>query len=164
MGLALDGRAVTLPDPAVYAAPIAFNVVPLAGAIVDDGSRETDEEQKLRNESRKILHIPDLRASATCVRVPVFTGHGLAINAGFEREITPEQALELLSRAPGVIVTDVPAPLAAAGRDEVLAGRVRSDQAAPEVRGLSLFVVADNLRKGAALNAVQVAEAYLARR
>ncbi len=163
-GLALDGRAVTVPDPAVYAAPIAFNVVPLAGSLVDDGSLETDEEQKLRNESRKILHIPDLRVSGTCVRVPVFTGHSLAIHAEFAGVITPEEALDLLKNAPGVVVTDVPNPLDAAGRDEVFVGRVRADQAAPEGKGLVLFVVGDNLRKGAALNAVQIAEELLARR
>ncbi|MFC7489124.1 MULTISPECIES: aspartate-semialdehyde dehydrogenase [unclassified Knoellia] len=162
--LALDGRAVTLPEPNVYAVPVGFNVIPLAGSIVDDGSLETDEEQKLRHESRKILHIPELRVSGTCVRVPVFTGHSLAIHAEFADDITPEHALELLGKAPGVIVTDVPNPLEAAGRDEVFVGRVRVDQAAPAGRGLTLFVVGDNLRKGAALNAVQVAEELLARR
>ena len=163
-GLALDGRAVELPEAQVYAVPVGFNVVPLAGSIVDDGSLETDEEQKLRNESRKILHAPELRVSGTCVRVPVFTGHSLAIHAEFERDITPEEALDLLKNAPGVVVTDVPNPLEAAGRDEVFVGRVRVDQAAPEGKGLVLFVVGDNLRKGAALNAVQIAEALLARR
>jgi aspartate-semialdehyde dehydrogenase len=163
-GLALDGRAVKVPDPNVYAVPVAFNVVPLAGSIVDDGSLETDEEQKLRNESRKILHIPDLRVSGTCVRVPVFTGHSLAIHAEFAEDISPEEALELLGKAPGVVVTDVPNPLEAAGRDEVYVGRVRADQAAPEGKGLILFVVGDNLRKGAALNAVQIAEELLKRR
>jgi aspartate-semialdehyde dehydrogenase len=163
-GLALDGRAVDVPAPQLYAVPVAFNVVPLAGSIVDDGSLETDEEQKLRNESRKILHIPDLRVSGTCVRVPVFTGHSLAIHAEFERDITPDEALDLLKNAPGVIVTDVPNPLEAAGRDEVFVGRVRTDQAAPEGKGLVLFVVGDNLRKGAALNAVQIAEELLKRR
>ncbi len=162
--LALDGRAVEVPEAQVYAVPVGFNVVPLAGSIVDDGSLETDEEQKLRNESRKILHAPDLRVSGTCVRVPVFTGHSLAIHAEFERDITPEEALDLLKNAPGVVVTDVPNPLEAAGRDEVFVGRVRVDQAAPEGKGLVLFVVGDNLRKGAALNAVQIAEALLARR
>jgi aspartate-semialdehyde dehydrogenase len=163
-GLALDGRAVKVPDPNVYAVPVAFNVVPLAGSIVDDGSLETDEEQKLRNESRKILHIPDLRVSGTCVRVPVFTGHSLAIHAEFADDISPAEALELLGKAPGVVVTDVPNPLDAAGRDEVFVGRVRADQAAPEGKGLNLFVVGDNLRKGAALNAVQIAEELLKRR
>ena len=163
-GLALDGRAVKVPDPNLYAVPVAFNVVPLAGSIVDDGSFETDEEQKLRNESRKILHVPDLRVSGTCVRVPVFTGHSLAIHAEFAEDISPAEALELLGRAPGVVVTDVPNPLEAAGRDEVFVGRVRADQAAPEGKGLNLFVVGDNLRKGAALNAVQIAEELLKRR
>jgi aspartate-semialdehyde dehydrogenase len=162
--LALDGRAVTVPDPHLYAVPVGFNVVPLAGSIVDDGSLETDEEQKLRNESRKILHLPDLRVSGTCVRVPVFTGHSLAIHAEFAEDISPAEALELLGRAPGVVVVDVPNPLDAAGRDEVFVGRVRADQAAPEGKGLNLFVVGDNLRKGAALNAVQIAEELLKRR
>ncbi len=162
--LALDGRAVAVPEPNVYAVPVGFNVIPLAGSIVDDGSLETDEEQKLRNESRKILHVPDLRVSGTCVRVPVFTGHSLAIHAEFADDISPERALELLAKAPGVVVTDVPNPLEAAGRDEVFVGRVRADQSAPEGKGLVLFVVGDNLRKGAALNAVQVAEELLKRR
>ena len=162
--LALDGRAVQIPAPNVYAVPVGFNVIPLAGSIVDDGSLETDEEQKLRNESRKILHIPDLLVSGTCVRVPVFTGHSLAIHAEFADDITPERALELLAKAPGVVVTDVPNPLEAAGRDEVYVGRVRVDQSAPEGKGLVLFVVGDNLRKGAALNAVQIAEELLKRR
>jgi len=163
-GLALDGRAVPLPAPNVYAVPVGFNVIPLAGSIVDDGSLETDEEQKLRHESRKILHVPDLRVSGTCVRVPVFTGHSLAIHAEFADDLSPERALELLGKAPGVVVTDVPNPLDAAGRDEVFVGRVRVDQAAPQGRGLTLFVVGDNLRKGAALNAVQVAEELARRR
>jgi len=162
--LALDGRAVTVPEPKVYAVPVGFNVIPLAGSIVDDGSLETDEEQKLRNESRKILHIPDLRVSGTCVRVPVFTGHSLAIHAEFAEDLTPDEALALLAKAPGVVVTDVPNPLDAAGRDEVFVGRVRVDQAAPDGKGLVLFVVGDNLRKGAALNAVQIAEELLKRR
>ncbi len=162
--LALDGSAVDLPDPAVYAVPVGFNVVPLAGSVVDDGSLETDEEQKLRHESRKILHLPDLPVSGTCVRVPVFTGHSLAVHAEFEREIAPDEAVALLAGAPGVVVTNVPNPLQATGRDEVFVGRVRTDQAAPEGRGLSLFVVGDNLRKGAALNAVQILEELAARR
>ncbi len=157
-GLALDGCAVTLPDPNVYVAPIAFDVVPLAGSIVDDGSEETDEEQKLRNESRRILHTPDLAVSGTCVRVPVYTGHTLTIHAEFAGDIMPDQARALLAEAPGVRVVDVPTPLEAAGRDEVLVGRIRHDQAVDGNRGLVLVVSGDNLRKGAALNAVQVAE------
>lgn len=156
--LALDGRAVALPSPEVYAAPIAFDVVPLAGSIVEDGSEETDEEQKLRNESRRILHIPDLKVSGTCVRVPVFTGHTLTIHAEFAGAITPDQAREVLASAPGVRLVDVPTPLEAAGRDEVLVGRIRQDQAVEAGRGLVLVVSGDNLRKGAALNAIQVAE------
>ena len=162
-GLALDGRAVTLPEPGVYVAPIAFDVVPLAGSIVDDGSEETDEEQKLRNESRRILHTPDLAVSGTCVRVPVYTGHTLTIHAEFAGDITPDQARALLAEAPGVRVVDVPTPLEAAGRDEVLVGRIRHDQAVEGNRGLVLVVSGDNLRKGAALNAVQVAEVVAAR-
>ena len=162
--LAVDGSALTLPSPQIYKVPVGFNVVPVAGSIVDDGSLETDEEQKLRNESRKILHAPDLRVSGTCVRVPVFSGHSLAIHAEFDRDISPEEALEILGQAPGVVVTDVPNPLEATGKDEVYVGRVRADQAAPEGKGLVLFVVGDNLRKGAALNAVQIAEALVARR
>ena len=157
-GLALDGRAVTLPDPQVYVAPIAFDVVALAGAIVDDGSEETDEEQKLRNESRRILHIPDLKVSGTCVRVPVFTGHTLTIHAEFSGAITPDEARSVLATADGVRVVNVPTPLEAAGRDEVLVGRIRQDQAVDDNCGLVLVVAGDNLRKGAALNAIQVAE------
>ncbi len=156
--LALDGRAVTVPDPQVYVAPIAFDVVALAGSIVDDGSEETDEEQKLRNESRRILHLPDLKVSGTCVRVPVFTGHTLTIHAEFAGAITPERARAVLADAPGVRLVDVPTPLEAAGRDEVLVGRIRQDQAVDGGCGLVFVVSADNLRKGAALNAIQVAE------
>ncbi|MEU2558672.1 aspartate-semialdehyde dehydrogenase [Streptomyces longispororuber] len=151
-----DGSAVEFPAPDKYVAPIAYNVLPMAGSVVDDGLNETDEEQKLRHESRKILEIPGLKVAGTCVRVPVFTGHSLQINARFERPISPERALELLSAAPGVVVTDVPTPLVAAGRDESFVGRVRRDETVEN--GLSLFVSGDNLRKGAALNAVQIAE------
>jgi aspartate-semialdehyde dehydrogenase len=156
--LALDGAAVSGPPPKKYVAPIAFNVVPLAGAIVEDGSRETDEEQKLRNESRKILGIPDLLVSGTCVRVPVFTGHSLSINAEFDQALTAAQALELLTDAPGVEVVDVPTPREAAGADPSFVGRVRQDASVADDRGLVLFVSNDNLRKGAALNTVQIAE------
>lgn len=154
--LTFDGSAVEFPTPKQFARPIAFNVLPLAGSIVDDGSFETDEEQKLRNESRKILEIPGLKVSGTCVRVPVFTGHSLQLNARFERAISVERALELLAAAPGVVVTDVPTPLQAAGADPSFVGRVRADETVEH--GLSLFVSNDNLRKGAALNAVQIAE------
>jgi aspartate-semialdehyde dehydrogenase len=156
--LAHDGSAVTLPAPKVYVRPIAFDVVPLAGNLAADGSGETDEEQKLRNESRKILGLPELLVSGTCVRVPVFTGHSLAINAEFERALSPERARELLAGAPGVELEDVPTPLQAAGADASFVGRIRTDQSVPGGRGLALFVSNDNLRKGAALNAVQVAE------
>ncbi len=153
-----DGSAVQFPAPKTYAAPIAFNVVPLAGSLVDDGSGETDEDQKLRSESRKILGIPDLLVSGTCVRVPVFTGHSLSINAEFARPLSPERARELLGGAPGVKLVDVPTPLAAAGVDESLVGRIRQDPGVPDGRGLALFVSGDNLRKGAALNTIQIAE------
>jgi aspartate-semialdehyde dehydrogenase len=153
-----DGSALEYPAPVKYVAPIAFNVVPLAGSLVDDGSGETDEDQKLRNESRKILGIPDLLVSGTCVRVPVFTGHSLSINAEFSRPISPERARELLADAPGVKLVDVPTPLAAAGVDDSLVGRIRQDPGVPEGRGLALFVSGDNLRKGAALNTIQIAE------
>lgn len=156
--LTIDGKAVELPEPYTYVAPIAFNVVPLAGSIVDDGSLETDEEQKLRNETRKILSIPTLPVSATCVRVPVFTGHTLTIHAEFSKPITPERAKEILEDAPGVQLVDVPTPLAAAGEDNTLVGRIRQDQAVEGGRGLVLVIAGDNLRKGAALNAIQVAE------
>jgi len=153
-----DGAAISFPAPRKYARPIAFNVLPLAGSIVDDGLDETDEEQKLRNESRKILHIPDLPVAGTCVRVPVFTGHSLSIHAEFAEPITPERATEILGAAPGVAVTDLPTPLRAAGQDPSYVGRIRQDQSVPGKRGLVLFVSNDNLRKGAALNAVQIAE------
>jgi aspartate-semialdehyde dehydrogenase len=153
-----DGTAVELPAPKKYVRPIAFDVIPLAGSLVDDGSGETDEEQKLRNESRKILGIPDLLVSGTCVRVPVFTGHSLSINAEFERPLSVERATELLSGAPGVELSDVPTPLEAAGQDPSFVGRIRQDTSVPDGRGLALFVSNDNLRKGAALNAVQIAE------
>ena len=156
--LAYDGSAVTFPAPHKYVAPIAFNVLPLAGSIVDDGSFETDEEQKLRNESRKILGIPDLRVAGTCVRVPVFTGHSLSINAEFASDLTVARATDLLSSAPGVQLVDVPTPLQAAGADPSLVGRIRQDQSVDGNRGLVLFVSGDNLRKGAALNTVQIAE------
>jgi aspartate-semialdehyde dehydrogenase len=157
-GLRFDGAAVSFPAPAVYPAPIAFNVVPWAGSLVDDGLGETSEEKKLRDESRKILALPDLAVSGTCVRVPVFTGHALAINAEFARPISPQEAITYLSVAPGVVVTDLPNPLAATGRDPVFVGRIRVDQSVASGRGLAMFVVGDNLRKGAALNAVQIAE------
>lgn len=156
--LTLDGSAVELPAPSVYVAPIAFDVVPLAGSVVDDGSEETDEEQKLRNESRRILHVPDLLVSGTCVRVPVFTGHTMTVHAEFPAAITPERARAVLAGAHGVRLVDVPTPLAAAGIDDVLAGRIRQDQAVEDGRGLVFVAAGDNLRKGAALNAIQIAE------
>lgn len=156
--LAYDGEAVAFPDPVKYARTIAYNVLPMAGSIVDDGLFETDEEHKLRNESRKILGIPALAVSGICVRVPVFTGHSLAINAEFASPMTVEHARELLSSAPGVELSDIPNPLQAAGRDPSYVGRLRHDPGVPDHRGLALFVSNDNLRKGAALNTVQIAE------
>jgi aspartate-semialdehyde dehydrogenase len=161
--LTYDGSAVTLPAPTKYVAPIAFDVVPMAGSLVADGSGETDEEQKLRNESRKILGIPDLAVSGTCVRVPVFTGHSLSINAEFARPIAVERARALLEDAPGVAWSDVPTPLQAAGADPSFVGRLRQDPSVPDDRGLVLFLSNDNLRKGAALNAVQIAALLAAR-
>jgi aspartate-semialdehyde dehydrogenase len=158
--LAFDGGALEYPPPAVLPEPIAFNVVPYAGKFQGD---ETVEELKFRDESRKILGIPDLGVSVTCVRVPVYTGHSLALNATFERTISPARALELLAGAPGVEVVDVPTPLKAAGGDTCLVGRVRADHSDPSGKGLTLFISGDNLRKGAALNAVQIAEALLER-
>ncbi|MFZ4893105.1 aspartate-semialdehyde dehydrogenase [Plantibacter sp. Mn2098] len=153
-----DGSAIEFPAPVKYVAPIAFDVIPLAGSIVEDGLGETDEEKKLRNESRKILELPELLVSGTCVRVPVLTGHSLAINAEFSHDITPERAIEILRDAPGVELSDVPTPLQAAGKDPSFVGRIRADQSAPAGKGLALFISNDNLRKGAALNAVQIAE------
>ncbi|MBP2437462.1 aspartate-semialdehyde dehydrogenase [Microbacterium amylolyticum] len=153
-----DGSAIDFPEPEKYVAPIAFDVVSLAGNIVDDGLNETDEEKKLRNESRKILELPDLRVSGTCVRVPVFTGHSLSINVEFREAITPERARELLADAPGVQLDEVPTPLKAAGQDASFVGRIRQDESVPNGTGLALFVSNDNLRKGAALNTVQIAE------
>jgi aspartate-semialdehyde dehydrogenase len=153
-----DGAAVPMPEPLKYVRPIAFNVLPMAGSVVDDGTDETDEEQKLRNESRKILDIPELRVSGTCVRVPVFTGHSLSVNAEFASPLSAKRALEILATAPGVVLSDVPTPLQAAGADPSFVGRVRQDPGVDDERGLALFVSGDNLRKGAALNAIQVAE------
>jgi aspartate-semialdehyde dehydrogenase len=158
-----DGSAIDFPAPNNYVAPIAFDVIPLAGSIVDDGLNETDEEKKLRNESRKILELPGLLVAGTCVRVPVFTGHSLSVHAEFADDITPDRAREILASAPGVVLEEVPTPLHAAGKDPSFVGRIRADQSAPENKGLVLFVSNDNLRKGAALNAVQIAEIVAAR-
>jgi aspartate-semialdehyde dehydrogenase len=158
--LAHDGSAVEYPPPEKFVAPIAFNVLPWAGNLVDDGAGETDEEHKFRNESRKILGLPELAVSCTCVRVPVYTGHSLSLNAEFDRPLAPERATEILARAQAVTLVDVPTPLAAAGRDPSLVGRIRRDPGVEN--GLALFVSGDNLRKGAALNAVQIAEALVA--
>ncbi len=161
--LAYDGSAIAFPDPVKYERTIAYDVVPFAGSLVDDGMNETDEEKKLRNESRKILGLPDLLVSGICVRVPVFTGHSLALNAEFGAEMTPERAREILADAPGVELAEIPTPLQAAGRDPSYVGRIRQDPGVPGNRGLALFVSNDNLRKGAALNTVQIAELLAAR-
>ncbi|HXW38678.1 MAG TPA: aspartate-semialdehyde dehydrogenase [Acidimicrobiales bacterium] len=154
--LVTDPSRVDFPEPVAFAAPIAHNVLPLAGKLVGDGTAETDEEQKFRNESRKILGLPGLSVTCTCVRVPVFTGHSLSIVAEFERDISAERAGAVLEAAPGVVLRDVPTPLKAAGGDVSLVGRVRSADGRTDA--LALFVSGDNLRKGAALNTVQIAE------
>jgi aspartate-semialdehyde dehydrogenase len=159
-----DGSALDFGEPHKFARPIAFNAVPICGSLVDDGRFETDEEQKLRNESRKILDIPDLLVSGLCVRVPVFTGHSLAINAEFADPLSVERATEILAGSPGVELSEIPTPLQAAGQDPTYVGRIRTDEGAPEGRGLALFLSNDNLRKGAALNALQIAELVQASR
>ena len=160
--LTRSGAAVEFPPPVKFAETIAYNVIPLAVSIVADGNGETDEEHKLRNETRKILELPDLRVSVLCVRVPVYTGHSLSINARFREPISPDDARRILAEAPGVVLTDIPTPLKAAGADSTYVGRIRVD---PTVEhGLALFLSGDNLRKGAALNAVQIAEALVDRR
>ncbi len=159
--LTFDGGAVGLQAGAKFSEPIAFNAIPLAGSLTDDSTGETDEEQKLTHESRKILELPDLAVAATCVRVPVYCGHSLSISAAFDRPISVERAVEALSGAPGVVLSDVPTPLKAAGADPSYVGRIRRDPTRPN--GLSLFVAGDNLRKGAALNAIQIAEVMVER-
>jgi len=154
-------EADELPAPAVYPHQIAFNVVPQVESF-KDGDDYTTEERKMMRETRKILDSEGVGISATCARVPVYTGHSESINIQTRDDLTPDDCRELLSAAPGVIVVDDPwsgiYPLAidAAGRDEVLVGRIRRDESAD--RCLNLWVVGDNLRKGAALNAVQLAE------
>jgi aspartate-semialdehyde dehydrogenase len=158
--LTFNGDAVDYPPRSVYPVPIAHNVIPLQFTVVDDGSLETDEEQKYRNEGRKILGLPELIVTCTCVRVPVFTGHSAAIVAEFDRELSVEQATEALKAAPGVELAEIPTPLMAAGGDVSYVGRLRRAQGTPHA--LAFFVVGDNLRKGAALNVVQIAEALVA--
>ena len=152
------GDSFEVADLGPYVAPIAYNALPLAGSLVDDGTLETDEEQKLRNESRKILGLPELKVSGTCVRVPVFTGHTMVVHAEFAEPVTPDEAVSVLEQAPGVEVVEVPTPRAAAGKDDSLVGRIRQDQAVDDNRGLVFVVSGDNLRKGAALNTIQIAE------
>jgi aspartate-semialdehyde dehydrogenase len=156
--LAFDGSAVDFPPSSKFPGPIAFNVLSIAGSLVDDGSGETNEEQKYRDEARKILGLPELAVSCTCVRVPVFTGHSAALNIEFERPVSVEAATAALAAAPGVQLSEMPTPLAATGGDDSLVGRIRPDAGVPDGRGLALFVAGDNLRKGAALNAIQIAE------
>jgi len=156
--LAVSTAGVDLPVPSEFALPIAYNVVPMAGTLVDD---ETNEEHKFRDESRKILGIPELAVSCTCVRVPVYTGHSVSLSVEFTRPLAPDDARELLRTAPGVALADVPSPLGASGTDPCYVGRIRRDPGAPHA--LALFVSGDNLRKGAALNAVQILETLLAR-
>ena len=158
-----SGTAVDFPPASTFPTTIAFNVIPQAGSFVDDGLGETDEDQKLRNETRKILELPDLLVSSLCVRVPVFTGHSMAVNATFERPLTPAEAGEILAGAPGVELIDVPTPIDVTGGDVTRVGRLRHDPTVPGGRGLALFLSGDNLRKGAALNAVQIAELLSAR-
>ena len=162
--LTYDGEAIDYPPAKKFPRTISNNVIPFAGTLVDDGMLETDEEKKLRNETRKILHIPNLKVSGTCVRVPVFTGHSLSLTVEFEKDITVEQAYKILSTATGVSVVDVPNPLIAAGKDPSFVGRIRQDHSLDGNKGLILFVSNDNLRKGAALNALQIAETIVANR
>ena len=157
--LTFDGHAVDYPAPTVFPDVIAHNVLAVAGSPIADGSGDTTEERKFRLESRKILDIPDLDVVCTCVRVPVFTGHSLSIVAEFERPLSPQRAVDLLAEAPGVELSGLPTPLRATGTDPCLVGRVR--RAEGIANGLALFISGDNLRKGAALNAVQIAESLV---
>jgi aspartate-semialdehyde dehydrogenase len=159
-------RAGTAPEPVVdgevWSKPIAGNVIPLAGSVKEEGY--TSEEWKMMREMRKILHDDDIRCTVTCVRVPVFVGHAVTVNARFHRPLSKAEAVEVLRDAPGVLLADggdgFPTPLEAAGIDPVLVGRVREDPSEPGT--LDLWITGDNLRKGAALNAVQMAEILLA--
>jgi aspartate-semialdehyde dehydrogenase len=152
-------EAIAAIEHSVHAAPLAYNVVPWLGSDAGDGY--SDEEIKLVNESRKILDLPDLRVSPTCVRVPVMVGHSIEVRATFEREVELQEALGALTAFPGVVLDELPTPVRYAGRDEVAVGRIRRDLGDP--RSLNLFVVGDNLLKGAALNAVQIAELLVTR-
>ena len=151
-----NGSAVAFSNGESFIEPIAFNVVPFCGSLIDDELEETNEERKLRDESRKILEIPDLAVSATCVRVPVYTGHSLAVSASFSSPLSASKVRTILKEIPSVILDDVPTPLKSAGADSTYVGRVRPDTVL--ANGISLFLSGDNLRKGAALNAVQIAE------
>jgi aspartate-semialdehyde dehydrogenase len=157
--MVLAGKEVT---PEKFVHQIAFNLFPHIDVFLDNGY--TKEEMKMLNEARKIMHHPTLQVSCTCVRVPVPRAHSESLNMEFENEITPEEAREILSSAPGVIVKDdiqnnvYPMPKDASGIDEVLAGRIRQDCSRDDRRGLEMFVSGDQLLKGAALNAVQIAE------
>ncbi len=151
--LTFDGAAVRVGPAKVFPAPLAANVIPLAGSLVAD---DTSEERKLIDESRKILDLPDLRVQATCVRVPVFTGHSISLAVECARPVDLALARKLLASQPGQRLVDLPTPVAAAGADDVLVGRVRLDHSVEN--GIALFVSGDNLRKGAALNAIQILE------
>jgi aspartate-semialdehyde dehydrogenase len=152
-------QAIASIEHSIHAAPLAYNIVPWLGSPAADGY--SDEELKLVNESRKILDLPDLRVSPTCVRVPVMVGHCIEVRATFERPPVLAEALAALEAFPGVVLDDLPTPVKYAGRDEVAVGRIRPDLG--DSHSLNLFVVGDNLLKGAALNAVQIAELLVAR-
>jgi aspartate-semialdehyde dehydrogenase len=156
---ALDGTE--MPAPVVYADHVAFNVIGAAGLFID-GDDHTDEERKMMFETRKILEDESIGIAVTCVRVPVRISHSEAVNIQTREPLSAQQARELLADAPGLILEDVPSPLRATGRDEVFVGRIRGDESHP--RALSMWVVSDNLRKGAATNAVQIAELLVADR
>jgi aspartate-semialdehyde dehydrogenase len=155
-----DLHGMAMPAPAVYPQPIAFNVIGAAGSFAD-GDDHTDEERKMMFETRKILEDESIGIAVTCVRVPVRTGHSEAVNVQTREPLSADEARELRAGAPGIALEDVPTPLRAAGRDEVFVGRIRADESHP--RALSMWVVSDNLRKGAATNAVQIAELLLER-
>ena len=150
-----DGaQAAALVESSIHANTLAYNVVPMLGTLGENGY--TDEEMKLQNESRKILGLPDLMMSPTCVRVPVMVGHAIQVRASYERDVDLGEALAALEAFPNLVVQEAPTPLEAAGRDETFVGRVRADLGDP--KSLNFFVVGDNLLKGAALNTVQLAE------
>jgi aspartate-semialdehyde dehydrogenase len=154
-------HGIEMPEPEVYPDRIGFNVIGAAGSFAD-GDDHTDEERKMMFETRKILEDDEIGIAVTCVRVPVRVGHSIAVNIQTREPISAVRARELLAGAPGITLEDVPTPLGAEGRDDVLVGRIRDDESHP--RALSMWVVSDNLRKGAATNAVQIAELLVADR